>query len=88
VINGSAGAINSTATGINGTVTSIAAVASSIKAGVTMINTNLDATIGVAGQIKGDTGVIVGGGATGLPDALHQAGCINKELGGNAAGNC
>jgi methyl-accepting chemotaxis protein len=87
-INMSAGAINSTASGINTTASSILAVATSIKSGVDMINKNLDTTILVAQQIKGDTGTIVGAGATGLSSALHLAGCINRELGGNAAGNC
>ncbi len=63
-------------------------MAQSIKAGVDMINTNLDVTIDVARQIKGDTGAITGGGSTGLAQAQHLAGCINKELGGNAAGTC
>jgi uncharacterized protein YoxC len=87
-INSSAGAINGTANGINTTAASILTVANSIKSGVAMINTNLNATIGVAQQIKGDTGAIVGGGGSGLTSGLHLAGCINKELGGNAAGNC
>jgi uncharacterized protein YoxC len=87
-INNSAGAINSTATGINSTASSILSVANSIKAGVAQINTNLDATIGVAQQIKGDTGAIVGGSGSGLTRALHLAACINKELAGNPAGLC
>ncbi len=87
-INGSAGAINGTANGINSTAESILSVANSIESGVAMINTNLDVTIGVAQEIKGDTGVIVGGGGSGLTSGLHLAGCIDKELGGNAAGTC
>jgi putative membrane protein len=87
-INNSAGAINSTASGINSTASSILSVANSIKSGVAMINQNLDATIGVAQQIKGDTGAIVGGSGTGLTQALHLAACINKELLGNPAGHC
>jgi methyl-accepting chemotaxis protein len=87
-INNSAGAINSTANGINSTATSILSVANSIKTGVGMINTNLDTTINVAGLIKGDTGAIVGSSSSGLARGLHLAACINKELGGNAAGNC
>jgi uncharacterized protein YoxC len=82
-INGSAGAINSTANGINSTASSILSVANSIKSGVAQINTNLDTTIGVAQQIKGDTGVINGG----LTGALKHAGCINYDLGGNPAGS-
>ncbi|HEX3540894.1 MAG TPA: hypothetical protein VHT75_10685 [Acidimicrobiales bacterium] len=87
-INNSAGAINSTASGINTTAASILSVANSIKRGVDMINTNLDVTIGVAQQIQGDAGAIVGTSGSGLARALHLAGCVNKELGGNAAGNC
>ncbi len=92
-INNSAGAINGTAGGINSAASSILTVANQIKAGVTMINHNLDATLGVAQQIKSDTGAIVGSGAVtgtgpGLARALHLAACINKELGGAAAGQC
>ncbi len=92
-INNSAGAINSTANGINSTASSILTVANSIKSGVAIINTDLDATVLVASQIKGDTGAIVGSGAVtgagpGLSRALHLAACINKELGGAPAGNC
>jgi putative membrane protein len=92
-INGTAGAINSTATGINSTASSILAVANSIKQGVVIINQDLDATIGVAQQIKGDTGAIVGTGSLsgtgpGLDRARHLAACINKELLGNPAGFC
>jgi methyl-accepting chemotaxis protein len=86
-INGSAGAINSTANGINSTASSILAVANSIKTGVVIINQDLDKTVLVAQQIKGDTGVIVGGGSTGLTAALRFAGCINHDLGGNSAGS-
>jgi putative membrane protein len=92
-INGTAGAINSTATGINSTASSILNVANSIKSGVAIINQHLDATIAVAGAIKGDTGAIVGTGSVngagpGLARALHLAACINKELGGDSAGHC
>jgi uncharacterized protein YoxC len=92
-INSTAGAIGGTASGINSAASSILSVANSIKAGVTMINHNLDATLAVAQAIKGDTGAIVGSGATtgtgpGLARALHLAACINKELGGSAAGSC
>jgi uncharacterized protein YoxC len=87
-INMSAGAINGTAGGINSSTNSILSVAQSIESGVNMINTQLNATILVAQEIKGDTGTIAGAKATGLTGALHLAGCINKELGGNAAGTC
>jgi len=87
-INGTAHTINSTAGGINSTASSILTVANSIKQGVAMINQNLDITIGVAQQIKGDTGAIVGGSGSGLTQALHLAGCINRELGGSAGSNC
>jgi len=84
-INGTAGAVNGTAGGINSTVASILTVANSIKAGVAHINQSLDTTINVASQIKSDTGAIVGGND--LTAALHDAGCINHDLGGNSAGS-
>jgi uncharacterized protein YoxC len=86
-INGSAGAINSTATGINSAASSILSTANSIKAGVVMINQNLDTTLSVANQIKGDTAAIVGGSNSGLTGGLKFAGCINHDLGGNLAGS-
>jgi methyl-accepting chemotaxis protein len=86
-INGTAGAIGGTANGINSTASSILSVANSIKAGVVLINSDLNSTIGVAQQIKGDTGVIVAGNNGGLVEALKQAGCINHDLGGNSAGS-
>ena len=82
-INGSATAINSTANGINGTASAILGTAQSIAKGVQLINTNLDTTIAIASQIKGDTGNVV----TQAVKALHEAGCINRSLGGNSAGS-
>ncbi|MGH9125864.1 MAG: hypothetical protein ACRDZ8_14230 [Acidimicrobiales bacterium] len=83
-INSTAGAVNSTANGINSTAGSILSTANSIKSGVAMINQQADTTIGIVQQIKGDTGVIVSGLAT----ALHRAGCINHDLGGNSGSTC
>ncbi len=83
-INGSAGAINSTANGINSTAASILNTANSIKAGVAHINQNLDTTIGVATQIRGDADAIVASGpGGGLTAALRNACNINFDLGGS-----
>lgn len=81
-INGTAGAINNTAKGINGQASRILGTAQSIERGVAQINRNVDGTLALASQIKGDTGTIVGqaGGAN------HLAACINKALGGNTPG--
>lgn len=87
-INSTAGAIGSTANGINSDASSILNTANSIKSGVALINQNVDTTIGIAQQIKGDTGAIVGSAGNGLTFALHEAACINRALGGNPAGNC
>jgi methyl-accepting chemotaxis protein len=83
-INSTAGAVNSTANGINSTAGSILSTANSIKSGVAMINQQLDTTIPIVQQIKGDTAVIVSGLAT----ALKRAGCINHDLGGNSGTTC
>ena len=85
-INGSAGAINGTANGINSTASSILAIANQIKAGVAHINQSVDTTLGIAGQIRGDADVIVSGND--LAAALHDAACINHDLGGNGAPYC
>lgn len=82
-INTSAVAINSTASGINSTASSILASGQSILHGVQLINQNLDTTIGIAGQIKGDTGNIVG---QAVP-AKREAGCIDRRLGGDPTGS-
>ena len=83
-INSTAGAVNSTANGINSAAGSILNTANSIKSGVAMINQNVDTTIGIVQQIKGDTATIVGG----LSTAQHRAGCINHDLGGNSGSLC
>jgi len=66
-INGTAGAINGTARGINGTASTILGTARHINDGVAQININLDTTLALAGEIKADTGGILG-----------EAGRINK----------
>jgi methyl-accepting chemotaxis protein len=87
-INNSAGAINSTAVGINSTAGQILGVATTIQVAVAMINSDLTTTDNVATLIRGDTDAIVGSGASGLAGALHEAGCINHDLGGNAGTTC
>ncbi len=82
-INTSAGAIGGTANGINATAAAILATAQSVNKGVQLINSNLDTTIGIASQIKGDTGNIVGQAVT----AKREAGCIDRRLGGDATGS-
>jgi methyl-accepting chemotaxis protein len=59
-INASAGTINGTARGINGTASTILGTARHINDGVAQINTNLDATLQLASEIKADTGDILG----------------------------
>lgn len=88
-INGTAGGINSNATsinktadGINGEASRILAVAQSINRGVAQINTNLDATIAIATQIRGDTSNIV----TQARRAHIKATCIDRGVAG-AKGN-
>jgi methyl-accepting chemotaxis protein len=88
-INNSAGAINATATGINTTAGQILAVSTTIRSAVAMINTDLVTTINVATEIRGDTDAIVGtSNNNGLAGALHEAGCINHDLGGNSGTTC
>ena len=75
-INTTAGAIGTTATGINGQAASILDTARSIQRGTAQINTNLDVTIAIVEQIKGDTANILG-------QALHahkEAACIDDSL--------
>jgi methyl-accepting chemotaxis protein len=59
-INSTAGTINGTARGINGTASTILGTARHINDGVAQINTNLDTTLALAGEIKRDTGGILG----------------------------
>lgn len=83
-ISGSAAAINGTAKGINGTAAAILNVAGSILRGVNLINTNLDQTIIVAGQIFNDANSIIGQAVT----ANHEAACIDQALGAPSQPGC
>ncbi len=75
-INGTAGGITGTAGGINTNVANILSLAQSIKRGVDQINTNLDSTIAVVTQIRGDTGNI----RTAADRADARAACVDGKL--------
>jgi len=75
-INGTAGTVNGTAGGINDRVAAILSQAQSIMRGVDQINKNLDTTIAVVTQIRGDTGNIRT--AADLADA--RAACVDRKL--------
>ena len=57
-IGGTAGTVGGTAGGINSSVANILSLAQSINRGVAQINTNLDGTIAIVSQVRGDTGNI------------------------------
>lgn len=57
-INNTAGPISGTASGINANVAGILGLAQSIMRGVDQINANLDGTIAIVTQVRGDTGNI------------------------------
>jgi len=75
-INNTAGQIAPTASGINGSVANILSLAQSIMRGVDQINKNLDGTIAIVTQVRGDTGNIRI--AADLADT--RAACIDKKL--------
>lgn len=79
-INGSASEVDGTARGINSTAAGILETARSIDRGVAQINANLDTTIALAQQIKGDSGNILGQARF----AHREAACIDQGLGGGA----
>ena len=86
-INASATDVDGTAKSINGDAGRILGTARSIDRGVMQINTNLDRTIEVAGQIKGDSGNIL----TQAEIAHRLAACIDQGLpspGTPADGHC
>lgn len=83
-ITGTAGAINGTAKGINGTAGAILGIGRSINDGVATINRNVDTTIDLARQIRGDTLNIVGQARL----ASKQGGCIDAGLTGSNDGHC
>lgn len=82
-IGGTAGLISSTARGINGGAGAILAVARLIDRDAAAINRNLDATIGLAGSIKVDTGDILGQARS----AKDTAACIHHKLPGGSGGD-
>lgn len=74
-IDGTAGTISGTAGGINERVGSILSLAQSIMRGVDQINKNLDSTIAIVTQVRGDTGDI-----RGLADLADiRAACIDGK---------
>ncbi len=85
-INDVAGRINQTATGINAEAAGILATARSLDRGVAQINTNLDATIAIANQIRSDTTNLV----TQAVRAEDKSACIARRtsLLSAPAGNC
>ncbi len=74
-INNTAGGISPTASGINTEVANILGLAESIMRGVNQINANLDDTIAIVGQVRGDTGNIRN--AANLADV--RAACIDAK---------
>lgn len=74
-INNTAGGITGTASGINDQVAGILSLAQSIMRGVNQINANLDTTIAVVTQIRGDTGNI----RTAADRADSRAACIDGK---------
>jgi len=75
-INNTAGGITGTASGINTTAASILALAQSIMRGVDKINANLDGTIAVVSQVRGDTNNI----RTAADLADTRAACVDRKL--------
>jgi len=82
-INNTAGTVGGTAGGINTSVASILSLAQSIMRGVDQINTNLDGTIAVVTQVRGDTGNIRGEANL----ANVRAACIDAKLPVGSLGN-
>ncbi len=82
-INSSASEVDGTAKGINSTAAGILETARSIDRGVVQINANLDTTIALAQQIKGDSGNILGQARI----AHKEAACIDRGLGADD-GHC
>jgi len=75
-INNTAGTVGGTAAGINSSIASILSLAQSIMRGVDQINKNLDGTIAVVSQVRGDTGNI----RTAADLADTRAACIDFQL--------
>ncbi len=85
-INASAGRINDTAVGIDSLARSILGTARDIDTDVMLINTNLDVTLDLVTQVKGDTGNILGQAG----EANQTAACISRKVQGQSGndGDC
>jgi type II secretory pathway pseudopilin PulG len=85
-IDTSAGEINDSAVGIDSVAGSIIDTARKVDRDVELINTNLDVTLDLVTQVKGDTGNILGQAG----NANQTAGCIDQKLFGQAGndGDC
>jgi type II secretory pathway pseudopilin PulG len=85
-INASAGRINDTAVGIDSLARSILGTARDIDTDVELINSNLDVTLELVTQVKGDTGNILGQAG----EANQTAACIDRKLQGQSGndGDC
>ncbi len=85
-IDTSAGEINDSAVGIDSVAGSIIDTARKVDRDVELINTNLDVTLDIVNQVKGDTGNILGQAG----DANQTAACIDRKLFGMAGddGDC
>lgn len=85
-IDTSAGTINDSAVGIDSEAKSILGTAREIDVDVELINRNLDVTLDLVTQVKGDTGDILGQAG----DANQTAACIDRKLFGQAGndGDC
>lgn len=85
-INDSAGTINESAVRIDDDAGTILGTARLIDRDVELINTNLDVTLDIVTQVKGDTGNILGQAG----EANQTAACIDRKLFGMAGddGDC
>jgi len=85
-IDTSAGEINDSAVGIDSVARSILGTARKVDTDVRLINQNLDVTLDIVTQVKGDTGNILGQAG----DANQTAACIDRKLFGMAGddGDC
>jgi uncharacterized phage infection (PIP) family protein YhgE len=85
-IDTSAGEINDSAVGIDSVAGSILDTARKVDTDVRLINQNLDVTLDIVTQVKGDTGNILGQAG----DANQTAACIDRKLQGQSGndGDC
>lgn len=82
-INGSATDIDGTAKGINSNASGILGTARSIDRGVQQIIRNLNETLGIVGNVKGDSGNILAQAV----QAHDSAACIDRSLPGGTNDN-